>query len=105
MSIANRLILYETAQETIGLMLALLTEEIQSEERKDAPDPAKLERLNADSERLDDELYSLRLTDAAAIQRVLNEYGPILKADFERHRQRVEQSPPHTDPERTTQAD
>jgi hypothetical protein len=94
MSIANRLNLYETAQETIGLMLAMLTEEIQNEERKDAPDPAKLERLNADFDRLDGELYSLRITDAAAIQRVLNEYGPILKADFERHRQSVEQSPP-----------
>lgn len=86
MSYQERLNRYETAQETIGLMLAILTEEIQHEKQKAAPDANKLARLNADSERLDGELYGLRMDDEAAIQFVLDQYGPVVKADYERHR-------------------
>jgi hypothetical protein len=80
----ERLNLYEIAQETIGFMMAMRTEAIHDEKKKAAPDTAKIAQWNQEFDQLDDELYGLRLNDDAAIQRVLDEYCPTVKADFER---------------------
>jgi hypothetical protein len=82
----ERLNRYETAQETIGLMMAMFTEQIQSEEQKSEPNSDTLQRLNAEFDRLDAELYGLKMSDDEAIQRVLDLYGPILKADLAQSR-------------------
>ncbi|SMB33147.1 protein of unknown function (plasmid) [Sterolibacterium denitrificans] len=82
----DRLNRYEIAQETIGFMMAMRTEAIHDEEKKAVPDTAKIAQWNMEFERLDDELYGLRLHDDEAIQRVLDEYCPIVKAEYERSR-------------------
>jgi hypothetical protein len=80
----ERLNLYEIAQETIGFMMAMRTEAIYDEKKKAAPDTAKIAQWNQEFDQLDNELYGLRLDDDAGIQRVLDEYCPIVKADYER---------------------
>jgi hypothetical protein len=82
----ERLNRYEIAQETIGFMMAMRTSAIHKEAQKATPDAAKIVQWNQEFDRLDNELYGLRLDDHAAIQRVLDEYCPIVKADYERHR-------------------
>jgi len=80
----ERLNLYEITQETIGFMMALRTEAISDEEQKPAPDAAKIAQWRNEFRRYRDEQHDLRLDDDAAIQRVLDEYCPIVKADYER---------------------
>ena len=80
----ERLNLYEIAQETIGFMMGMRTEAIHDEKKKAQPDAAKIAQWNQEFDQLDDELHGLRLNDDAAIQRVLDEYCPIVKADYER---------------------
>ena len=82
----ERLNRYEIAQETIGFMMAMRTEAIHDEAKKAAPDTAKIAQWEAEFTRYDDELYSLGLHDDAAINRVLAEYCPIVKADYLRAR-------------------
>lgn len=82
----NRLSRFETAQETIGFMMAMRTEVIYNEEQKVHPDAAKIEQWNREFDQLANELYELHLNDDAAIQRVLDEYCPIVKADYESRR-------------------
>jgi hypothetical protein len=86
MTMRERLNRYEVAQETIGFMMAMRTEAIHDEEKKAAPDGAKIAQWNKEFDELDIELYDLRLDDDAAVQRVLDEYCPIVKADYERRR-------------------
>lgn len=80
----ERLNLYEIAQETIGFMMAMRTEAIYDEKKKAVPDSAKIAQWNQEFDQLDNALYSLRLDDVASIQRMLDEYCPIVKADYER---------------------
>lgn len=80
----ERLNLYEIAQETVGFMMAMRTEAIHDEQKKEQPDTAKIAQWHKEFDKLDGELYGLRLDDDAAIQRVLDEYCPIVKADFQR---------------------
>ncbi|ENO90942.1 hypothetical protein C662_18668 [Thauera sp. 28] len=82
----ERLNRYEIAQETIGFMMAMRTEAIHDEAKKATPDAAKIAQWEAEFTRYDDELYGLRLHDDEAIQRVLDEYCPIVKAEYERSR-------------------
>jgi len=80
----ERLNLYEIAQETIGFMMAMRTEAIHDEKKKAAPDVAKIAQWQIEFCQYRDEQHGLRLHDDAAIQRVLNEYCPIVKENFER---------------------
>lgn len=80
----ERLNLYEIAQETIGFMMAMRTEAIHDEKKKAQPDAGKIAQWNREFDQLDTELYGLRLDDDSGIQRVLDEYCPIVKADYER---------------------
>ena len=82
----ERLNRYEIAQETIGFMMAMRTEAIHDEAKKATPDAAKIAQWEAEFTRYDDELYGVRLHDDEAIQRVLDEYCPIVKAEYERSR-------------------
>lgn len=82
----DRLNRFEIAQETIGFMMAMRTEAIHDEEQKVVPDATKIAQWNAEFEWFDRELYDLRLGDDAAVQRVLDEYCPIVKAEYERSR-------------------
>ncbi|BEU98777.1 hypothetical protein ACDW_44830 (plasmid) [Acidovorax sp. DW039] len=82
----ERLNRFEIAQETIGFMMAMHTRSIDQEQKKAAPDTAVIDSLRAEFKKLADELYYLRLKDDATIQRVLDEYCPIVKAAYEQER-------------------
>ena len=76
----QRLNRFEIAQEMIGFMMALRTSLIDEEQQKVSPDIALIAQWEAEFDKLDDELYNLQLSDENEIQRVIAEYGPILKA-------------------------
>ena len=82
----ERLNRFEIAQETIGFMMAMRTRSIDQEQKQAAPDTAVIDSLRAEFKKLADELYYLRLKDDATIQRVLDEYCPIVKAAYEQER-------------------
>jgi len=86
MTMQERLNRYEIAQETLGFMMAIRTEAIHDEKRKPTPDSSKIAQWRKEFGELDDELYGLRLHDDAAVQHVLDDYCPIVKADYERRR-------------------
>jgi len=86
LTMRERLNRYEIAQETIGFMMAMRTEAICDEEKKAAPDAARIHQWRAEFNRLADEQDDLRLDDDDAIGQVLDEYCPIVKADYERAR-------------------
>jgi len=79
----ERLNLFEIAQETIGFMMAMRTEAIYEEKKKESPNIEKIDRWNKEFYQLDTELYGLRINDDAEIKRVLDEYCPLVKANFE----------------------
>jgi len=89
LTMQERLNRYEIAQETLGFMMAILTESIHDEKRKNVPDIAKIAQWNKEFYALDDELYGLRLHDDAAVQHVLDDYCPIVKADYEKRRREI----------------
>ena len=72
----QRLNRFEIAQD----MMALRTSLIDEEQQKVSPDIALIAQWEAEFDKLDDELYNLQLSDENEIQRVIAEYGPILKA-------------------------
>jgi len=84
LTMQERLNRYEIAQETLGFMMAIRTEAIHDEESKAVPDVLKISQWNREFDALDEELYGLRLHDDAAVQHVLDDYCPIVKADYER---------------------
>jgi hypothetical protein len=86
MSYQERLNRFEIAQETIGFMMAMRTAAIYDEKKKTEPDTAKIAQWEQEFNQYRDEQHNLRLKDDAAIQRVLDEYCPIVKADYERRR-------------------
>jgi len=86
MTVQERLNRYEIAQETLGFMMAMRTGAIWREKEKDNPDFEKIAQWDKEFDALEDELYNLRLHDEAAIKHVLDDYCPIVKADYERRK-------------------
>ena len=76
----QRLNRFEIAQEMIGFMMAWRTSLIDEEQQKLSPDTALIAQWEAEFDKLDDELYNLHLSDEKDIERVIAEYGPILKS-------------------------
>jgi len=85
-SFQERLNLYEIAQETIGFMMAMRSDAIYKEKKKPNPDVFKIAQLDKEFDLLNDELHDLKIEDDEKIKRVLDEYCPIVKADFQRHK-------------------
>ncbi|MDR1274879.1 MAG: hypothetical protein LBL72_00580 [Candidatus Accumulibacter sp.] len=86
MTMGERLTRYEIAQETIGFMMAIRTDLIYKEKDKTTPDAEKIAQWEAEFKQFADELHYLHLDDEIEIQRVLDEYCPIVKADYEGRR-------------------
>ena len=76
----QRLNRFDIAQVLIGFMMAWRTSLIDEEQQKGTPDTALIAQWEAEFDKLDDELYNLHLSDEKDIERVIAEYGPILKA-------------------------
>lgn len=92
-SYSQRLISFEIAQDTLCFMMARLTALIDQEKKKAAPGTEVIAQWEKEFDKLHDELHSLRMSDDAEFQRIAQEYSPILKADYERHR--AENSAPY----------
>jgi hypothetical protein len=78
----ERLARYETAQEVIGMMIALCSTWIEQELAKARPDRDLTATWEAERSQLTGQRHGLTLADDAAIDRVLAEYGPIVKAAY-----------------------
>jgi|GEM_PF-1438944 len=94
LTMRDRLNRHEAAEETIGFMMAMRTEAIWNERKKAQPDAAKIAQWDSEFDRLADEQDNLRFDDDAAIQRVFDEYCPIVKANYERARAATSGEPP-----------
>jgi hypothetical protein len=73
---------YETAQETLGMLVAMRTRWIYEEEQRDAPDVGKIAQWEKEQAYFRDEDDALLFSDSGEIERVITVYGPLVKANF-----------------------
>lgn len=73
---------YETAQETLGMMIAIRARWIYEEQQKPAPDASRIARWEVEQRQYTDEHDALQITDGADIERIIATYGPQTKAEF-----------------------
>jgi hypothetical protein len=73
---------YETAQETLGMLVAMRTRWIYEEEQTDAPDVGKIAQWKKEQAHFNNEDDALLFTDSVEIERVITGYGPLIKANF-----------------------
>jgi hypothetical protein len=73
---------YETAQETLGMLVAMRTRWIYEEEQKAVPDVGKIAQWKKEQAYFVDEDDALLFTDSSEIERVITVYGPQVKANF-----------------------
>lgn len=78
----ERLARLETAQEIISMMIALRSAWINAEAAKAVRDDAQVSAWEAERSRLTGERLLLGMDDDVSIDRVLNEYGPVVKAAY-----------------------
>ncbi len=84
MTTTEKLARYEAAQEAIGYLMALRSAWIAQEERQAVPDLAKVERWHQERSELARERELLLPADEGAIERVLGQYGPLVKSEYGR---------------------
>ena len=80
MTTTERLVRFETAQETIGFLMALRTTWISDERARPVPDLAKIARWSAERDRYWDEQEALSYDDETGIERVIQDYAPLVRA-------------------------
>lgn len=80
MTITKRLARYETAQETIGLLIADLAARMHKERNSDNSNQALIVQWKAEQSAFKAESDRLRFDDNHAIDRVINVYCPIVRA-------------------------
>jgi cob(I)alamin adenosyltransferase len=78
----QRLAQLETAQETIGLLMAELSATLWRESRQDTPDQNRIDALESQFDACMHARDSLRLDDEAGLQRALAKYGPMARASL-----------------------
>jgi hypothetical protein len=74
-------IAYQCARDCITDLRAIYTAEIYDEERKAAPDKARIDALSVEQARLYRERKDLEVKDATAIERIRREYGALIRAN------------------------
>jgi len=82
MTTTERLARYETAQETLGMMIAAISRKIRDEKLKEHPDKNLINTWKVDQNNLADKEDALLFSDIDGIELVLNTYSPIVKASF-----------------------
>lgn len=78
----ERLATFETAQETLGMLISMRSGWIADEEAKPEPDLTSIAEWSGERDAFVDQEFSLRFTDTESIARVLKTYGPIVRAHF-----------------------
>lgn len=84
MSTTERLAQLETAQEVIGMMIALRSEWIAAELLKDVPDSALVHEWSAERARLVAEEDALAITDSKGLEDVLARYAREVRKAYQR---------------------
>ncbi|RDH41815.1 hypothetical protein [Zooshikella ganghwensis] len=79
-STTEKLARYETAQETIGVLIAIRSKWIYEEEQKPEPNQDLIKQWRAEKHQFQYELDELLIDDDEKIETILNEYAPIVKA-------------------------
>ena len=82
MTTTEKLARFETAQDTIGMMVAFRSAWIHKERQKAKPDVNKIALWQAEKNQYSDEEYGLLFDDTKNIERIIDTYAPIVKADF-----------------------
>jgi len=78
----ERLAAFETAQETLGMLISMRSSWIAAEEDKPEPDRTRIAEWAGERDAFVDQELSLRFTDTEGIAHVLKTYGPIVRAHF-----------------------
>ena len=84
MTMTERLANFETAQETLGMMIAMRSKWIFDEKQKPFPDQNLIEKWENESFEFGIEDDVLSLYDEDGIERVISTYGPIVRAEFDK---------------------
>ncbi|GHU14435.1 hypothetical protein FACS189441_4070 [Betaproteobacteria bacterium] len=74
---------FENAQETLGMMVAIRTNWITQERRRDNPDNEKIACWQSERQEYEVMEDALRLDNEAEINRVLTTYNPQVRSAFE----------------------
>jgi hypothetical protein len=82
MTTTEKLGRYETAQETLGMMVAMRSRWIHEERQKQYPDTEKIALWKNEITQFSDEDDTLSMTRMDEVERVLATYCPIVKAHF-----------------------
>jgi len=85
MTTTERLARLETAQEVLRFLMAVRSELIGNESKKNQPDATKIEQWEAERNELDDLEETLHLDDQVGIERIITTYGPQARQIFESH--------------------
>ena len=85
LSMTQRLALYETAIETLGMMVAVRSEWISAERKKSNPNKSLINKW--EDEQIDFFLQDERLLlhDTAKIEEIIAVYAPIIKKEFAKY--------------------
>jgi hypothetical protein len=84
MTTTEKVVRYEVAQEVIGYMIAIRAAWIAQEAHQAAPDAAKVGQWQQEQSELARERDELLPADEDAIERVLGQYGPLVKSEYGR---------------------
>ena len=79
----QKLARYETAQEALGMMVAMRSSWIADERSKKNPDATKIEQWRSEQREYGFAEEDLSLDDEAGIERILATYSPLVRANFE----------------------
>ncbi|CAJ7143549.1 Uncharacterised protein [Burkholderia pseudomallei] len=71
---------YETALETIGNVIAITARDVADERKELQPDADLINELLTLQRKLNQERYSLRINDDAAVRKAIEIYGKIIGA-------------------------
>ncbi|MBU2713890.1 hypothetical protein [Zooshikella harenae] len=80
LSTTEKLARYETAQETIGVLIAMRSKWIYEEEQKTELNQDLILQWENEQDTFHDELHDLLIDEYDKIERILSEYAPIVKA-------------------------
>jgi len=76
----EKLARYETALETLGLMVAMRTHWIEDQLKQAVPDAARISQWEKEQDQFEQEESALLFEDTAGIENVIDTYGPVVRS-------------------------
>ena len=81
-SMTERLALYETAIEILGMMVAMRSEWIDTERQKNIPDKSLIKKWENEQKEFFLQDRNLLLHDSEKIEEIIAMYAPIIRREF-----------------------